>query len=348
MSFEAEFKKVTLKFGRPMGTSRGVLHERDTYILSVTADGQTGLGECAPLPGLSVDDHPGIEAKLQQVCDALRRGQIPTDEELLPWPSVRFAVEAALRDLRNGGKQQLFESDFTRGVASLATNGLVVMDSIDNMFRQVVDKVAAGFQCIKIKIGALDFEAECNLLARIREAYPPEQIELRLDANGAFADDDALERIDRLARFGIHSIEQPVKPRHWDAMAFLCHSAAIPVAWDEELIGVTEPDEQAALVEAFRPAYLVLKPTLLGGLKAAEEWIAIARKHDVGYWVTSALESNVGLNIISQWAATLGLALPQGLGTGQLFEQNFTSPLSMSEGRLHFSPGKKLTPLKLQ
>ncbi len=340
MTFRAEFKKYSLDFINPMGTSRGVLRQRDIYILCISYGDVVGFGECSPLKGLSPESDPEFENKLSQVCDSIDNGIMPADEDLLDWPSIRFAVESAFLDIERGGKQQLFDSDFTKGVKNLPTNGLVVMESIENMYRQVVAKIDAGFRCIKIKVGALDFNAECRLISRIREQFPAGEIALRLDANGAFADEEALTKLETLAPFSIHSIEQPVKPRHWDAMAFLCRESPIPVAWDEELIGITDVDEKTALVEAFRPAFLILKPTLLGGLKACEEWIDIAGKFDVGFWVTSALESNIGLNIISQWAATLDVSIPQGLGTGQLFTRNFQSPLSLQNGYLHYSPEK--------
>lgn len=348
MTYRAAFRKYTLRFKQPMGTSRGTLHERETFLLSIESDGKMGVGECAPLTGLSPDLKSDVEAKLREICEGLDRGELPRDADLRDWPAVQFSLESALRDLQTGGRHLLFESGFTLGKASLATNGLVVMAEPENMFRQVKEKVAAGFHCIKIKVGALDFDAECHLLQKIRAHFPPEQIELRLDANGAFGENDVLEKLERLAQFEIHSIEQPVKTRQWDAMAYVCRHGPIPVAWDEELIGISDPEEKMALVEAFRPSFLVLKPTLLGGFKACEEWVAVARKFDVGFWVTSALESNIGLNFISQWAATLDIGFPQGLGTGQLFQQNFPSPLLLQNGRLHFSPQENIADLTLE
>ena len=342
----AQFKKFTLKFRRPMGTSRGVLHQRDTYLLAVgEADcGALGLGECAPLPGLSPDARPDFERKLQEVCAALHAGEAPAGLDLTTWPAVRFGLEAALLDRQNGGRQRWFETEFTRGRQTLPTNGLVVMGDFDAMLQQAFEKIALGFDCIKIKVGALDFDAECELLAALRKRYPPEQITLRLDANGAFTPESALEKLERLSRFGIHSLEQPIRPGQWDELARLCERSPIAIALDEELIGLTDPAEKRELLRAVRPRYLILKPTLLGGLRAAEAWIALANEHGLGYWVTSALESNVGLNIISQWTSTRPVTTHQGLGTGQLFTANFPAPLRVERGHLTYQPdGPRLT-----
>ncbi|RMF63489.1 MAG: o-succinylbenzoate synthase [Calditrichaeota bacterium] len=338
----AEFRKFTLRFITPMGTSRGVMTERETYILRLTREGtngpEIGLGECAPLNGLSVDHRPDFEDRLRQVCEHMNQGGSADDLDLQAWPAIRFGVESALLDLARGGRQRLFDSPFTRGERAIPINGLVVMGSIEEMLRQVVEKAQAGFTCIKIKVGALDFDAECELLRDVRKRCPSSRFELRLDANGAFAPEAALARLERLAAFGVHSLEQPIKAGQRAALAEICRHSPIPVALDEELIGIAMPEEKLALLEEARPQYIVLKPTLVGGLAAAEEWIRFAQRLGIGYWVTSALESNIGLNVLSQWTSTLEPKMPQGLGTGRLFVKNFPSPLNVADGHLHFHP----------
>jgi len=336
-SLQADFKKFTLKFKKPMGTSRGTLFARDIYILALRNNEGIGIGECAPLNGLSIDDRPGFEDKLQEVCKLFNQDAIPSDLDLTDWPAVRFGLEAAKMDLQNGGRRLLFDNDFTKGRQTIPTNGLIVMADTDDMFEQVLNKAKLGFNCIKIKIGALDFAAECDLLSEIRRKFSPEHLEIRLDANGAFEADSALDKLQRLAEFKIHSIEQPIKAGQWQAMADLCALSPIPIALDEELTGVLEPTAKEELLRTIKPHYIILKPTLAGGLKASMEWIDGARKSNIGFWVTSALESNIGLNVISQWVSTLNLSIPQGLGTGQLFTANFSSPLSIIDGRLTYA-----------
>lgn len=322
-----------------MGTSRGTLYERDTFIVGLSrADNRIGFGECAPLPGLSPDHRSDFIDKLSSVCTQMNSGQAVADLDLAAWPSIHFGVETAMLALESEIPGVLFESGFTQGRRALATNGLVVMADSPDMLRQVENKVAAGFRCIKIKVGALDFEDECSLLAEIRRRYPADAIELRLDANGAFAADAAPDRLDRLSQFTIHSLEQPIKPGQWQTMAQICRESPIAIALDEELIGIDDREGKQALLQAIRPKYIILKPTLLGGFAAAREWIEAAQPLAIGYWVTSALESNIGLNAISQWTATLATEMPQGLGTGRLFEKNFPSALQLQNGSLRFVP----------
>jgi len=320
-----------------MGTSRGTLFARDIFILALQNKERMGLGECAPLKGLSIDDRSGFEDKLQEVCKLLNQGANPSDLDLTGWPAIQFGLEAALIDLENGGKRLLFGNDFAKGKQTIPTNGLIVMVDKNDMLEQFFNKVKLGFNCVKMKIGALDFESECDLLSEIRKKVPPEKIELRLDANGAFETDSALDKLRRLAEFKIHSIEQPIKAGQWQAMARLCAVSPIPIALDEELIGVLEPTAKEELLRTIQPQYIILKPTLVGGLKASMGWIDNARKFNIGFWVTSLLESNIGLNIISQWASTLNLSMPQGLGTGQLFNANFRSPLKIIDGQLTYA-----------
>ncbi len=333
-SLQADFKKFTLQFKKPMGTSRGTLFERDIFILALQNERGIGLGECAPLKGLSIDDRPDFEDKLRAICERMSHGTEPFDFDLTYWPALKFGLETALMDLKNRGKRLLFDSDFIRGKQTMPTNGLIVMADKDEMLEQITNKIRLGFMCIKIKIGALDFELECDLLSEIRKKFTQEEIELRLDANGAFEADSALDHLRRLAEFDIHSVEQPIKAGQWHAMAGLRAASPIPIALDEELIGIIEPTAKEELLGTIRPQYIILKPTLVGGLNASTEWIEIAEKLNIGFWVTSALESNVGLNVISQWASTLNLRMPQGLGTGQLFRANFRSPLRIIDARL--------------
>lgn len=303
--------------------------------------GVYGIGECSLLPGLSPDDRPGYAEALKWLCTHISCPAEVLNEKLTDWPSIRFGLETALLDLTNGGKRIIFPSGFTEGLSSISINGLVWMGDKDFMLEQIRDKIAAGFRVMKIKVGAIDFESECSLLSFIREKYSGEEMEIRLDANGAFSPDEALSRLDALARYGIHSIEQPIRSGQPEAMERICRVSPIPVALDEELIGINASSQKQELLRCIRPAYMVLKPSLLGGLDAAAEWIAAAGLINTGWWVTSALESNIGLNALAQWTATLGNPLPQGLGTGALYTNNIPSPLVVSGGRLFYDTGLK-------
>ena len=338
--FRAEFKEFSLQFIRPMGTSRGVMHDHQIHILGLIGKRnpqRIGLGECSPLPGLSVDARPEFVEKLRDVCDLLNESTAPQEIDLRDWPAIRCGLETALIDFNSGGHRLLFLTDFTRGFQIIPINGLVVMADFETMRQQVFAKIAAGFTCIKIKVGTLDFEAECALLREIRAHHPPENITLRLDANGAFSPGEAIKKLQVLHHFGVHSLEQPIQAGQWEEMARVCAASPIPIALDEELIDCHTSAEKAKLLRTIHPHYLILKPTLLGGFAACQEWIALAEESGIGYWVTSALESSIGLNAISQWAATLGIAVPQGLGTGQLYRANFPAPLHVSNGQLAYS-----------
>ncbi|MCF8309477.1 MAG: o-succinylbenzoate synthase, partial [Bacteroidales bacterium] len=312
---KARWFKHTLNFKKPAGTSRGVLHQKDSWFIileDLTQPGKKGVGECGLLRGLSIDDRPGYEQKLNQLCENINEPGI--SEDLYEWPSIQFGLEMALKDLHTQPPMILFPSPFTKGEKAMDINGLIWMGEKDFMFSQIERKIDEGFDCIKMKIGAIDWEEELSLLKYIRKSFPPEQIELRVDANGAFAAEDAPKRLQELAELKIHSIEQPIKAGQWDAMAEICRNSPVPVALDEELIGITECKVKNELMETVQPQHIVLKPSLVGGFKASEEWIDIAEKFDTGWWVTSALESNIGLNAIAQWTFTLGNTMPQGLG----------------------------------
>lgn len=324
----------TLHFKQPAGTSRGTYLTRDVWYLSVSEPGNPqhrGIGECAPLPGLSREYDASYEEKLRHFCRCMEEtGQIDK-ETLRAYPSILFGIETAMRAYEKGGFT-LWDSPFARGEAGIRINGLVWMGDYETMLRRIDEKLTAGFHCIKLKIGAIHFEDELRLLRHVRNHFPTGAVELRVDANGAFSPDEAGEKLEKLAAFGLHSIEQPIRAGQWEEMARLCEESPIPVALDEELIGITTPTDKSRLIETIRPAYLVLKPSLHGGIHGCEEWIQEAEtllsKTDgqPAWWITSALESNIGLNALAQWCATLGNPLPQGLGTGQLFLDNTKEP----------------------
>lgn len=345
----ARYTPYVLKFKFSAGTSRGVLHEKISYFISIQHRDNPeviGLGECGLLPGLSYDDRPEYEENLRWLCQNINAPADQLDAELVEFPSIRFGLEMALADLANGGKRLFYDTPFYRGNAPLAINGLIWMGSTDDMSRQVEEKINAGFRCIKLKIGALDFEEEIRLLRNLRKQFSADEIEIRVDANGAFAPDEALKKLEKLAAFDLHSIEQPIAAGQPDAMANLCEKTPVPIALDEELIGVFDEQKQKNLLEQINPQYIILKPSLVGGWKASEKWIAHAESVGAGWWITSALESNVGLNAIAQWTATLKNTMPQGLGTGQLFTNNFASPLKISQGQLrNFGSSWNLEPL---
>ncbi len=321
-------------------TSRDRLRHKDTYYIKVwdTSDPDTfGLGEAGLFRGLSYDDRPDYEATLAEVCRSVEI--YASDPTILrEWPSIAMGLESALLDLRGGGRRILFDTPWTHGHNALRINGLVWMGDFDTMLSRVASKVSEGFSCIKVKVGGIDFGRETELLRLLREVVPA--VELRLDANGAFAPSEALTKLETLAQFGIHSIEQPLRQGQWTEMARICSESPIPIALDEELIGLTDTDTRRRMLEAIHPAYIILKPTLTGGFASSEEWIRLAEERGAGWWATSALESNVGLNAIAQWVSSLNPTLPQGLGTGQLYYNNIPSPLTLTGERLTYDPQK--------
>jgi len=330
-------KKYTLQFKQASGTSRGVYTTRDSWFIFITDGQNTGIGECAPLPDLSIESIKKMGSKLVQVCEQIDYfSQFPY--ELNSWPSIRFGIETALLDLQNGGRRELFPSAFTRGEKGVTINGLIWMGSPDFMKQQIRTKLDAGFHCIKMKIGALDFETEIELLKAIRNEFSAEEITLRVDANCAYTYQQAKENLKRLADLHIHSIEQPIATGRWDEMAELCLTSPVPVALDEELIGVTTEKDMQKLVNTIKPAFLILKPSLHGGMAGCEQWIKLAENAGSGWWITSALESNIGLNAIAQWTFHLNAKNEQGLGTGQLFTNNFDSPLTIEGEQLWYRP----------
>lgn len=332
---KARYINYNLNFKFPAGTSRGVLHSKYSAFLILEENGVTGIGECSTIPGLSIDPENGYEQKLRELCDALNYNKHPENVDLSLFPSIAFGLETALLDLKTGGKRQLFDTDFSKGAAGIHINGLVWMGDKAFMQKQINEKIADGYRCIKLKVGALDFETELEIIAGIREQFSENEIEIRLDANGGFSPADALLKLEKLAKLQIHSIEQPIKQGQFDKMAEICQKSPIPIVLDEELIGI-KSTEKESLIEKIKPAYIILKPSLLGGFKASEEWIQLAERHNVKWWITSALESNIGLNAIAQWTSSLGSELPQGLGTGQLYHNNIPSPLEIRNAMLFY------------
>ena len=326
--------KRTLIFKQPAGTSRGVMKSRDVWYIALSENGINGIGECAPLPGLSLDDFNQIESKLDEVCGNL--GLFIQDLSLLQYfPSIRFGLEMAHLDLKNGGGQTYYDSPFTSSYSPISINGLIWMGDTDFMIPQVEEKLAEGWRCIKIKIGALDFDKECQILRLIRSEFSRDDVELRVDANGAFTENNVKEKLDRLAEFDLYSIEQPIQPGQWDLLSELCQCSSVPIALDEELIPLVEETERIKMLDKANPQYLVLKPSLLGGFYESEKWIQLAEERNINWWITSALESNIGLNAISQWTAKMKPDEFQGLGTGQLFTNNIPSPLKVKSGKLY-------------
>lgn len=331
-----------LHFKQPARTSRGVYNTRKVWYIEISSmenPSIKGIGECAPLPNLSCDDVPQYEEVLQQACSRVaREGNIPT-ESLRNYPSILFGLETALRHYETGSLA-LWDTPFSRGEAGIPINGLIWMGNFEEMYRQIEAKMEAGYRCIKLKIGAIDFDAELTLLKHIRSRFSVKDIELRVDANGAFSPAEAMHKLDALSKLDLHSIEQPIRAGQWEEMARLTARTPLPIALDEELIGHNTPEIKKELLSAIRPQYIILKPSLHGGICGSNEWIAEAEKQNIGWWVTSALESNIGLNAIAQWCATLHNALPQGLGTGQLFTDNIDLPLEIRKDCLWFCAEK--------
>lgn len=335
-----DVEERVLHFKQPAGTSRGVYTERRIWLVRMSDGSSVGIGECAPLPDLSCDAlEPYIYNKvLGDFCRQVEQtGEIPY-EDLRDYPSMLFGLETAMLNLRRGCL--LFDTPFANGKQGIPINGLVWMGSYEEMLQRMEDKLAQGFHCVKLKVGAIDFEHELDLVKRIRERFSHHEVELRLDANGGFKPEDALYRLELLSQYAIHSIEQPIKQKQWAKMAELCRDAPLPIALDEELIGVNDPEIKRQMLRIIKPAYIVLKPSLHGGMMGCREWIDIAREEGIGSWITSALESNVGLNAIAQFCSEVygdEITFPQGLGTGQLFTDNIPMPLEIRGDKLWIS-----------
>lgn len=330
----ARFLKYNLEFNQPAGTSRGILKTKETYFLLLDNGKEKGVGECNLFRGLSSDDRPDYEEKLQWVCDHISKKPREMMAALQEWPSILFGYEMAIRSLQSADPFTLFPSLFTQQQDSIPINGLVWMGDEKFMMSQLEEKLAAGFSCIKLKIGAIDFDAEMELLKSIRSRFRESEITIRVDANGAFAPDEALKKLDEISRYAVHSIEQPIRQGQWQEMEKLCQQTPLPIALDEELIGLYDSQKRKDCLDAIKPQYIILKPALVGGLASCREWINLAGECNIGWWITSALESNIGLNAIAQFTYTLGVKMPQGLGTGGLYTNNIKAPLEIKNGKL--------------
>ncbi len=340
MSLSVTVSERVLHFKQPAGTSRGVYTERRIWLVKMTDGERIGVGECAPLPQLSCDDIPNYAEVLRRFCDKVEQtGEIDT-EALRDYPSMLFGLEMALMDVRckkEDGRSLLFDSPFAHGEEGIPINGLVWMGTYEEMRQRIEQKLEQGFHCVKLKIGAIDFEAELELLKKIRERFGPRDVELRVDANGAFPYEEALYKLELLSQYALHSIEQPIKAGQWANMAELCRESPLRIALDEELIGINDLDQKRQMLNFIRPAYIILKPSLHGGMTGVREWVEIASDMGIGSWITSALESNIGLNAIAQLASDIygpAIRMPQGLGTGQLFTDNIPMPLEIRGDRL--------------
>jgi len=337
-----DIEERVLHFKQPAGTSRGVYTERRSWFVSVSDGSAVGVGECAPLPDLSCDARPDYADILRGFCDELERTGEIDYEAMRDYPSMLFGLETALRSLHSveGDLQSpylLFDTPFSRGEEGIPINGLVWMGNYEEMLARMEQKLEQGFRCVKLKIGAIDFQQELELVQRIRQRFSFHEVELRLDANGAFPFEEALYKLELLSQYAIHSIEQPIKAGQWAYMSELCRESPLPIALDEELIGVNDPEMKRHMLNIIRPRYIILKPSLHGGMMGCREWISIARDMGIGSWITSALESNIGLNAIAQFASDVygpAIRMPQGLGTGQLFIDNIPMPLEIRGDKL--------------
>ncbi len=333
MAYKISFEKKVFHFKRPSGTSRGILTEKKCWLLSVwnpTNPAIKGKGECSIIEGLSPDYEN--DEQYEAILEALVNDP---DLDLSKYPSIKFGLESALLDLEHGGKQMYFDNDFAKGKHKIPINGLVWMGDEAFMQEQILEKLAQGFKTIKMKIGAIDLETELRLLQAIRKKYSKDEITLRVDANGAFQPGEAISILKRLSELDIHSIEQPIMPGQWNEMSKLCLNTPTPIALDEELIGINDPDQKVALLETIRPQFIILKPSLHGGISGAREWMTLAEDRSIPWWITSALESNIGLKAIAQLTAEYDVSLPQGLGTGSLYTDNIPSNLVVENGFIY-------------
>ncbi|WP_025742090.1 o-succinylbenzoate synthase [Aquimarina pacifica] len=338
---KAKYCKHILEFKKPSGTSRGVLKTKETWFIVINDGARQGIGECGILRTLSVDDRPDYEDMLKWVCNNIHLGTTKLWHELKEFPSIQFGVEMAFKSLESDTPFLLFPSLFTQGKEAITINGLIWMGEREFMKEQIINKLDQGFDCIKMKIGAIDFAAELELLSYIRSQFDADTIELRVDANGAFTPESALDKLKSLSAFNLHSIEQPIRQGQHHEMARLCSETPLPIALDEELIGVFDVAHKKQLLKTIQPQYIILKPSLIGGFRGTRQWIEVAESLGIQWWITSALESNVGLNAIVQFTYTLQNSMPQGLGTGGLYTNNIDSPLKVQQGTLLYEQGKE-------
>lgn len=341
MESACTFKKYTLHFRKTGGTSRGVLYDKDTYFLIMHDSLITAYGECNLFKGLSFDDRPGYEEKLTEVCKRLPKEKDSILNELHEWPSIRFGVETLLKDWENGGRQIIFPEVIEEDGFTIPVNGLIWMGNRDEMKNRIQEKLEEGYTSIKLKVGAIDFESELNLIKHIRQQFNAELVEIRLDANGAFSADDAPEKLKRISEYDVHYIEQPIKPGNWEQMAAIVEKSPVKIALDEELIGLISWAEREQLIQTISPDLLILKPALIGGFEVCDHWKTLITSNGGEWVITSALESNIGLNAIAQYTALNTGSTAQGLGTGRLFTNNFPSPYTVDADGLHYHTDKK-------
>ena len=337
----AAYAPYTLNFITPGGTSRGVMTTKDTYFIKLWDESNPeifGIGECALFKGLSIEDDANYEAKLQELCINIENGEAT---DLSDHSSILFGFETAILDFSNGGNRICYPTAFTEGNYHILINGLVWMGNKEDMIKRIDEKVNAGFHTIKLKIGAIDFAQELEMIEYVRTRYSEKDLEIRLDANGGFSPENALQRIDALSKYKIHSIEQPIKAGLWEEMAEICNKSNIAIALDEELIGITNPMMMMEVLKNIRPHYIILKPSLMGGMSGSLEWLKMAAQFQIGGWITSALESNIGLNALAQWVTKLQPRIPQGLGSGGIFSNNISSPLYQNKDFLGYNPNAK-------
>jgi len=344
MKYEIKITRRNLSFKTPATTSRGTYNSHFCLVVRISRPENPkifGKGECSPLPGLSIDHFKGYEAMLRQICDMIAHtGEVPT-KLLRNYPSMLFGIETAMAQLNAGGKFGFYDTPFAKGKDRIPINALVWMGPPEHMLAQAEEKISQGCQCIKLKIGSNDFDAEQTVIRKIRMLKKRDELEIRLDANGAYTPEEAYDKLLKLSPYGIHSIEQPIKPHQWEAMADLCRHSPIPIALDEELIGLNIKEMKENMLDAIHPQYIVIKPTLHGGLSGAREWVELARKRGIGSWITSALEANIGLNAVAQLAADVygpKIKFPQGLGTGKLYVRNFLLPIYSNGFEICYRP----------
>ncbi|MCM1377228.1 MAG: o-succinylbenzoate synthase [Clostridium sp.] len=332
------YAPVMLKFRQPAGTSRGVLYEKPTYLLKIwneKAPEMFGIGEASVFPGLSPEADGRYEYKIVELLANIALGRSTT---LSGYSSLQLGLEEAIRDYSSGGKGIYFDSPFVHGKAQIAINGLIWMGNFKEMEQRVAEKLEAGFKCLKFKIGALDWQGELEMLRAVRKNFSAKELEIRVDANGGFPISESLKRLEDLATLEIHSIEQPIPANHWEEMAEICKHSPVKIALDEELIGISDLEERERMLDKIRPDYIILKPSLCGGFNGSDIWIEMAEVRGIGWWITSALESNVGLDAIAQYAASKGVTMPQGLGTGGLYVENFVTPISLQGEYMTYNP----------
>ena len=338
--FEATSIKYDLVFKKPSGTSRGILYKKPSWFIKIYKKNNFevfGIGECGPIDGLSVDNISEISGKLNEVTSNINEYK---QIDITRFPSIKFGLETAFKDLKNNGTRTIFKNGFSKGLKSIKINGLIWMGDPISMKNQITDKLNLGFSCLKLKIGALKFEDELNIIKSIRSEFNKNDLEIRVDANGAFKYDSAMEKLDKLHKLDLHSIEQPIEVNQFEKMRYLCEKSPLPIALDEELIKPRTKEEKIQLINFLKPHFLVLKPSLLGGFNETKQWINIAEKQKIKWWITSALESNIGLNAIAQYCCEFDLNMPQGLGTGNIYNNNIGSPLALKNDYLSYNINK--------